>query len=99
MEEKSPYDDSGANQIVFININDGTYRYLTENDLSSNITSFSLSSNGNWITYITSTLSNDPSLKMHGIISDIKVVSSLGKTQVSISESLSRDFNQEIKCV
>jgi Tol biopolymer transport system component len=98
-EEKSPDYDFGANQIVSININDGTCRYLTENDLSTNITSFSLSSSGNWITYITSRLNNDPSLKIHGIISDIKVVSADGKTQLSITQSLSKDFGHEIKCI
>ncbi len=97
-EEKSPTDnDLGGNRIVAINVNDGTYRSLIEKDTSSICSSVTLSPSGNWIASLTSRCNYDPSLNVHGTISDIGVVSADGKKQLSISQSLCRDFKYKIQ--
>lgn len=97
-EKEQPHDISGAdNRLFSINTDTGVEQSLLEENEASYIYSFSVSPSGDWISYINYKLNQDPSLKLHGIIGDIEVISSDGKTKFSIAKSVGKGFDYEIQ--
>jgi dipeptidyl aminopeptidase/acylaminoacyl peptidase len=86
-----------SNRIFAINTDTGAFRSLLPEDNRSHISALSVSPSSRWISYVSSKWNQDPTLNLHGTIEDLNILSTDGKTQLTIAPSIEKGYEYELK--
>lgn len=84
----------GSSDLIAIDLQKGASRTLLAATTTSWPTSFSLSPSGRFVSYTAVQAHKDPSVQVHGNCFDLRVLSTNGKTNLSLAQSLPIDYSK-----